>query len=78
MHKVSEIWPDVDVGIVKAESNDVTARVVVASVQTLARQSRLDQLLSATDNLISTFEPFDRVVVDEAHHSAAETYVRII
>jgi superfamily II DNA or RNA helicase len=53
---------------VKAERNDVLAPVVVASVQTLSRQSRLDQLP----------QQFGVVVVDEAHHSAADTYQRIL
>lgn len=78
--KVREVWPAAHVGVVKAERNEVDARVVVASVQTLARQRRLDHLVSSTaqDNVLGAAEPFDLVVVDEAHHTAADTYRRIL
>lgn len=76
--KVREMWPGVDVGIVKAGQNDVHAQVVVASVQTLARASRLAQLLNAPSSLLRPVEPFGLVVVDEAHHAAADTYRAIL
>lgn len=69
------------VGIVKAGANDVHSRVVVASVQTLARQPRLDKLIAAINDptsMMSDTEPFGLVVVDEAHHSAADTYRHIL
>jgi superfamily II DNA or RNA helicase len=56
------------VGFVQAERDDTHAPVVVASVQTLARQTRLERLP----------RHFDTVVVDEAHHAAARSYKRII
>jgi superfamily II DNA or RNA helicase len=62
------IAPDLRVGVVKAERNELDADVVVASVQTVSREARLRQL----------FATFDTVVVDEAHHAVAETYQRII
>lgn len=80
--KVTEVWPEARVGIVKAEENDVRADVVVASVQTLARPKRLGQLLapfSATGGtLLGRAAPFDLVVVDEAHHAAADSYRSIL
>lgn len=72
--KVLEVWPDADVGIVKAGDNDVDAHVVVASVQTLAREKRMQQLLDAQASMLRPCDPFDLVVVDEAHHAAAESY----
>ena len=78
--RVAEIWPGVDLGRVKAESNDVHAQVVIASVQTLARASRLESLMAAwqSRSLVTT-EPFDLVVVDEAHHvTANNTYGTIL
>lgn len=69
------------VGIVKASANDVHSRVVVASVQTLARQARLDKLLAATESefaLMGDTDPFGLVIVDEAHHAAADTYKHIL
>lgn len=56
------------VGVVKAERDEVDAGVVVASVQTLARETRLRRLRP----------DFTTVVVDEAHHLAAETYQRVL
>ena len=56
------------VGFVQAERDDTNAPVVVASVQTLARQTRLDRLP----------RQFDTVVVDEAHHAGARSYRRIL
>lgn len=79
--KIREVWPGVDVGIVKAGENDVRAHVVVASVQTLARPARLAQLCAPfTDELtlLGKADPFGLVVVDEAHHSAADTYKAIL
>lgn len=73
------------VGIVKAGANDVRAQVVVASVQTLSRQKRLGQLVQAYtpsehDGLLAHdgTAPFDLVVVDEAHHAAADSYRAVL
>ncbi len=86
--KVREVWPEATVGIVKADQNDVHAQVVVASVQTLAREHRLAQLAAAagqdapagavTASLFAAAAPFSLVVVDEAHHAAADSYRRIL
>jgi ATP-dependent helicase IRC3 len=59
---------DFQLGIVKAKENELDAPVVVGSVQTLARRNRLEQL----------GQDFTTVVVDEAHHSVADTYQRIL
>lgn len=79
--KVQSIWPDAELGIVKAGDNAVEAKVVIASVQTLSRPNRLQQLLDGYGN-ISLFNdapgPFELVIVDEAHHSAAPTYRAIL
>lgn len=70
------------VGIVKAEANDVRAQVVVGSVQTLSRGKRLGQLVQAYTGdgslLRDPVDPFDLVVVDEAHHAAADSYRRVL
>lgn len=42
--KLHQIAPDLQVGVVKADHNEVDAPVVLASVQTLTRTSRLHQL----------------------------------
>lgn len=80
--KVSEVWPDADVGVVKAERDEWERQVVVASVQTLGRPARLKRItdeLSGMGGLLGNrLEPFTLVVVDEAHHTAAESYQRIL
>ncbi len=68
--KLAMIAPELRTGIVKAELNQVDADVVVASVQTLHRDNRLDQLLAAG--------PIETVVVDEAHHAPAPTWTKIL
>lgn len=75
--KVREVWPDADVGIVKAERDEHDAQVVVASVQTLARPRRLHRLTDSS-SLLRPAAPFDLIVVDEAHHTAADSYRRIL
>lgn len=70
------------IGIVKAGADDVRAHVVVASVQTLDRPARMARLLDAiTDRgslLQAGVEPFNLIVVDEAHHAAAVSYRNIL
>jgi superfamily II DNA or RNA helicase len=70
------------IGIVKAAADDVRAHVVVASVQTLARPERLERLTGAattqTSLLSDDVAPFGLVIVDEAHHAAAESYRTIL
>jgi superfamily II DNA or RNA helicase len=65
--KMSMIAPHLSVGMVKAERNECAADVVIASVQTVCRPSRLEQLGS-----------FDTVIVDEAHHAVAPTWRRVL
>jgi ATP-dependent helicase IRC3 len=86
--KVREVWPEApSIGIVQGGTNESGAHVVVASVQTVSRRNRLHQLgpaHGAVDGLDGALlaggwaNPFGLVVVDEAHHTAAETYRRIL
>lgn len=76
--KMREVWPEASIGVVKAERNETRHDVVVASVQTLARASRLAKLLPGDGVLSGMVEPFGLVVVDEAHHTAADSYRRIL
>lgn len=63
--KVRGVVPGAVVGVVQAERDDHWAPIVVASIQTLARPKRLAQV---------GLRPFGLVIVDEAHHAAAQTY----
>ena len=68
--KIRLAHPDLGmaVGFVAAARNDVRAPVVIGSVQTLARESRLAQLP----------REFTTVVVDEGHHAVSRSYRRIL
>nr|MBA2240678.1 DEAD/DEAH box helicase [Solirubrobacterales bacterium] len=68
--KLSTVAPELamSMGFVKGPQDDTHAPVVVASVQTLARRARLARLP----------REFETVVVDEAHHAAADSYRRIL
>lgn len=66
--KMLMVYPEAeaDIGWVKAERNEVDKPIVIASVQTICRPNRLDQL-----------GHFDLIITDEAHHAVAPTYQRI-
>lgn len=69
--KMRQFDPALDaltVGLVKAESDQWDRPVVVASVQTLAITRRLERITRR----------FDLVIVDEAHHAAADSYQRVL
>ena len=70
--KIRAVAPDVTVGIVKAERDEVSADVVVASVPTLARPARMLRYLAATQGARRL------VIVDECHHAAARTWVEVL
>lgn len=65
--KVRQVIPGLEVGIVKASENQADAPVVVASIQTLAQPARRAQL-----------GRFHVIVVDEAHHAPAATYMTVL
>jgi superfamily II DNA or RNA helicase len=56
------------IGIVMAAQNDYSARIVVATVQSLS-EARVEQILEA--GMIDIF------IVDEAHHDYLNTYARV-
>jgi len=65
--KLAQVGGHLDIGIVKAAQDDTDAKVIVASVQTLARPDRLARL-----------GRFALVIVDEAHHAVAKSYTAIL
>lgn len=64
-NKIKMVCADLNVGIVMAEQNEVDKQVVVASIQTASRSSRLAQLKG---------QGFQLLIIDEAHHAASNTY----
>lgn len=69
VQKVRSVIPNCPVGVVQAGQDDYWAPVVVASVQTLAREKRLAPVAA---------QRFGLVIIDEAHHAAAATYRSIV
>lgn len=65
--KLADVAPGLKIGIVKAARNDVSADVIVASVQTLRGARRRAQLRRV-----------GLIVVDECHHATAKTYRTIL
>lgn len=65
--KIKDVAPHLNVGIVKAAQNDVLARVIVASVQSLRAPRRRAQIRQV-----------GMIVVDECHHATANTYRAIL
>ena len=59
--------PACEVGIVMGKLNETDKQITIASIQTLARRERLRQL--PTD--------YDLIIVDEAHHATANSYLRL-
>lgn len=68
--KIQNAAPGLRVGKVKASDNDIYADVVVASVQTLAREGRRRTMVAAQDSA----GPIGLIVTDECHHAAARSY----
>jgi len=67
--KLKTVWPEADIGIVKAKSDEVDAQVVVASIQTISRDRRLQRLKD---------QNFELLIIDEAHHAAATSYMKVV
>lgn len=66
--KIKMIMPDADLGVIKGERNEINAQILLASIQSLCRPSRLNKIKS----------DFATIIVDEAHHTAADSYRRVL
>lgn len=69
VEKIKMIWPEVSIGVCMAEKNNINAQIVVGSIQSCCKKKRLDNLKD---------QDFQLLVIDEAHHSIAETYMKVI
>lgn len=68
--KIRMVWPEGDVGILQADRLEgLSSQVCVASVQTAITERRLGALREKN---------FRLMVVDEAHHATAESYMRLM
>ncbi|MFA5306770.1 MAG: DEAD/DEAH box helicase [Candidatus Babeliales bacterium] len=62
-------WPKVSIGICEGARNDFKKQIVIGSVLSCCRPKRLEQLKS---------QGFEILIIDEAHHTAANAYKVII
>ena len=63
--KVTSVWQNAEIGVVKAKENEMQRQITVASIQSLHRKRLLDL-------------PSQRLIItDEAHHAAAPSYRRV-
>jgi len=67
--KLKLYWPEVDIGIVKAELSEYDHQVVVGSVQSCISQKRIKLLQD---------QGFEVLIIDEAHHAASKSYQRLV
>lgn len=70
--KVRDIAPDLRVGVMMGTQNDVQHHVISASVATLASG------LGLGTPRMAQIRDVGLVIVDEAHHGAADTYVQVL
>ena len=62
-----ELWPEASLGLYVENRRETDAQVICASVQSMALN--LDSFLP---------DAFDYLIIDEAHHAAAETYQKVL
>lgn len=67
--KFKLFWPDADIGICMAEKEETNNQIVIGSIQSCSRPKRLGRLKE---------KGFDLMMIDEAHHSTADSYQNII
>lgn len=84
MAKIRAVAPELSVGKVKAGDNDISADVMVCSVQTLANHHRLNlvQIRQGTVGPGGTrpggrLDNVGLIITDECHHAAAVSYQKI-
>lgn len=70
--KVQQVIPSLSTGVVKAERDELSADVIVASAQTLAVKKRLERLCRALGGLSVL------LVSDECHHDRSPSRTRVI
>lgn len=68
-NKLLLYWPKARIGICKANKNDLHEKIVIGSIQTCSMKNRLTQLKK---------EGFEILLIDEAHHSCAPSYRKLI
>eukprot|EP00200_Dunaliella_tertiolecta_P010783 CAMPEP_0202386044 /NCGR_PEP_ID=MMETSP1127-20130417/64332_1 /ASSEMBLY_ACC=CAM_ASM_000462 /TAXON_ID=3047 /ORGANISM="Dunaliella tertiolecta, Strain CCMP1320" /LENGTH=280 /DNA_ID=CAMNT_0048986431 /DNA_START=72 /DNA_END=911 /DNA_ORIENTATION=+ len=67
--KLKDIWPGVWYSVIQNARSPVDRQVVIATVQAASRRKQLENLSK---------EDFQLLIVDEAHHSTANSYVAVM
>jgi ATP-dependent helicase IRC3 len=67
--KLKLVWPGISIGICQGERDEIHHPIVVGSVQSCSRPKRLERLRE---------QGFELLMIDEAHHSVADTYQSVI
>lgn len=72
IERIERFWPHLlpRVGVVMAERNQTASQIVIATVQSLNSNGRLDEILAHGE--------FTHWIIDEAHHAVANTYRAVI
>lgn len=73
MAKIRAVAPELSVGKVKAQDQEIHADVMVCSVQTISRHARLRDLVNAQ----GPSGAVGLIITDECHHAAALSYQTI-
>jgi len=63
------VWPGVSIGVCMADRDEIHHQIVVGSVQSCCRPKRLERLKE---------QGFELMMIDEAHHSSADSYQNVI
>lgn len=72
--KILLVNPEANIGIIQGKNNDVNKEILVASVPTIGKQR---QDILQKDRLLDIPTDIKLVIVDEAHHSIAQTWRRV-
>ena len=67
--KLKMVAPDVEVGIFCGERKELGKQVTIASIQSAASPRHREQFLK---------EDFELLIIDEAHHASARTYLELV
>lgn len=70
--RIAQHWPERSnmVGIVMADQNQPDRQITIATIQTLQVERRLTEILA--------HGVIDYLIIDEAHHTAADSYQKVI
>jgi superfamily II DNA or RNA helicase len=72
IERLAQFWPEwaLRAGIVMGQRDECDRQITVATVQTLASRKRLARILAHGE--------IDYLIIDEAHHAVAGTYVDVV